>query len=305
MYELGIPVEAHIAVPEGSNPEELFLLAVGTLGDTAAEVCDSEGAGHQFEANTLGDLRFSASFFDAFLASRFLPKLNRPVALLASATYYLASRPGSSLVLSGKITEDESETPLDTVARWVLQANWKEYPGDMAPPFGSLLNKLTRLVANHFYDGSGVAEIMETCGTLRTYAYRNASSEGLLLVDIICAVTKRRILSSSWTNLPALSGIPSTDWGPVIEREGFPKELWPSQALIGEAGIFSGTSGLIQMPTSAGKTRSVEIIIRSSFMSGRAKLAIVIAPFRALVHEISNSLRDAFMPDDVKDKRAL
>ena len=83
MYELGIPVESHIAVPEGSNPEELFLLAVGTLGDTAAEVSDSEDAGHQFEADTLGDLRFSASFFDAFLASRFLPKLNRPVALLA------------------------------------------------------------------------------------------------------------------------------------------------------------------------------------------------------------------------------
>lgn len=300
MYELGIPVESHIAVPEGSNPEELFLLTVGTLGDTAAEVCDSEDAGHQREATTLGDLRFSASYFDAFLASRFLPRLNRPVALLASATYYLANRPGSSLVLSEKITEDESEAPLDTVTRWLLQAKWKEYPGDMVPPFGGLLNKLARLVANHFYDGSGVAEILATCGILRTYAYRNANPEELLLVDIICAVTKRRILSSSWTNLPTLTGIPSADWGPVIQREGFPKELWPSQALIGEAGIFSGASGLIQMPTSAGKTRSVEIIIRSSFMSGRAKLAIVIAPFRALVHEISNSLRNAFRTDSIK-----
>ena len=41
MYELGLAAEAHIAVPAGSNPEELILLAVGTLGDTAAEVCDS------------------------------------------------------------------------------------------------------------------------------------------------------------------------------------------------------------------------------------------------------------------------
>lgn len=54
------------------------------------------------------------------------------------------------------------------------------------------------------------------------------------------------------------------------------------------------------MPTSAGKTKSIEIIIRSSFMSGRGKLAIVIAPFRALCHEISNSLRSAFQNDEAK-----
>ena len=54
------------------------------------------------------------------------------------------------------------------------------------------------------------------------------------------------------------------------------------------------------MPTSAGKTRSVEIILRSAFLAKRAKLAVVVVPFRALCHEVGGALRDAFAKDDVK-----
>ncbi|WP_142777392.1 DEAD/DEAH box helicase, partial [Klebsiella pneumoniae] len=86
----------------------------------------------------------------------------------------------------------------------------------------------------------------------------------------------------------------------VIQRERFPKELWPSQILLGERGIFRGDSGLIQMPTSAGKTRSIELVLRSAFMSGRTKLAVVVAPFRALCHEIALSLRQDLAGDDIK-----
>jgi cytochrome c biogenesis factor len=56
--------------------------------------------------------------------------------------------------------------------------------------------------------------------------------------------------------------------------------------LLGKEGIFSGQSAVIQMPTSAGKTKSTEIIIRSAFMSQRTKIAVVVAPFKALCHEI-------------------
>ncbi|MFZ6747055.1 DEAD/DEAH box helicase [Undibacterium sp. JH2W] len=82
-------------------------------------------------------------------------------------------------------------------------------------------------------------------------------------------------------------------------RSTFPKELWPSQIQLGHAGIFSGTSGVIQMPTSAGKTRSIEIILRSGFLSARARVAVVVAPFKALCHEIGNSLRQSFKEDDI------
>ena len=86
----------------------------------------------------------------------------------------------------------------------------------------------------------------------------------------------------------------------IIKRENFPKELWPSQMKIGAQGVFKGSSGIIQMPTSAGKTKSVEIILRSAFLSNKTKLAVVIAPFRALCHEISQTLKQAFMGDGVR-----
>lgn len=38
MYELGVPEESHIALPKGSEPEKLFPLTIGTLGDFAAEI---------------------------------------------------------------------------------------------------------------------------------------------------------------------------------------------------------------------------------------------------------------------------
>jgi superfamily II DNA/RNA helicase len=48
------------------------------------------------------------------------------------------------------------------------------------------------------------------------------------------------------------------------------------------------------MPTSAGKTKADEIIIRSAILSKRTSLVIIVAPFRALCHEIYNDLYKAF-----------
>lgn len=48
------------------------------------------------------------------------------------------------------------------------------------------------------------------------------------------------------------------------------------------------------MPTGVGKTKSIELIIRSSFASDRATTAIIVAPLRALCNEIANDMISAF-----------
>jgi Superfamily II helicase len=53
------------------------------------------------------------------------------------------------------------------------------------------------------------------------------------------------------------------------------------------------------MPTSAGKTKATEIIIRSAFISGRTSLAVIVAPFRALCHEIRESLIKGFRSESI------
>ncbi len=69
---------------------------------------------------------------------------------------------------------------------------------------------------------------------------------------------------------------------------------------MGQADVLKGESAIVQMPTSAGKTKATELILRSAFLAERVSLAIIIAPFRALCHEIKNSLVEAFHNEPTK-----
>lgn len=300
MYELGLPEGLHIAVPVNSEPQEVFVLTVGTLGDAAATLNDAESITVPLPPATVEDLGFSASFFDAFLESRFQDALARDMTLLAASAYYLARRPGSSLVLARRLTEAATDPAVDKLLRWTLQSQWTNCPSDAHVLFGSALGDVARLLASHFLDGSNVDQLRTSLIALRRRAYAGASARDLLFIDIISAIIRMRLAASAWTTLPGFTGVTADRWATAIRRPEFPKELWPSQMLLGQAGLFSGTSGIVQMPTSAGKTRSVEIVLRSAFLSGRTKLAVVVAPFRALCHEIGTSLRHAFRDDDVK-----
>lgn len=300
MFELGLPEALHIAVPVNSEPQELFVLTVGTLGDAAATLSDADNIDVPLPPPTVEELGFSASFFDAFLESRFADSIARDTTLLAASAYYLARRPGSSLVLARRLAETSEDSPVDKLLHWTLQSRWANYPNDAHPLFGAALGNVARLLAFHFHDGSNLDELTTALSALRRRAYEGASSRELLFIDIIVAIIRMRMAASSWTTLPGFTGISADRWATAIRRPEFPKELWPSQMLLGRAGLFAGLSGIVQMPTSAGKTRSVEIVIRSGFLSGRTRLAVVVAPFRALCHEIGTSLRHAFREDDVK-----
>ena len=67
--------------------------------------------------------------------------------------------------------------------------------------------------------------------------------------------------------------------------------LWPAQQLIGKKNVLSGENAIVQLPTGVGKTKSIELIIRSSFLSNRTATAIIVAPLRALCNEIASASR--------------
>ncbi|WAW10369.1 DEAD/DEAH box helicase [Oxalobacter vibrioformis] len=300
MYEFGLPEELHLSVPENTEPQELFLLTIGTLGDAAAAISNAHNAEMLLPADTIEELSFSASFFDAFIQSGFSANIEREMKVLAASSYYLAGRPGSSLVLARQIENQPEDIPTGKLLHWVLRGRWESYPNDPHPFFEDKLGNVARLLAFHFYDGSNLPQLASALDLLRQQAYQGATSRDLLFVDVIVAIVRLRISSSAWTTLPKFTAITADKWANAIRRPEFPKELWPSQILLGKAGLFSGESGIIQMPTSAGKTRSIEIILRSSFLAERTKLAVVVAPFRALCHEIGTSLRQAFREDNIK-----
>lgn len=299
MYEFGLPEDMHLVIPDGSIPEQLLLITVGALGDAAAQILQPEQNHENVNQDGMEALHVASSFFDALLESKLSPSLDSELVLLASVSYYLEGRPGSSLVMARSFDDDE-DSPLVQLLHWLLEAQWLECPTFNDSVYAELSSQLSQHVAQHFHDGSGIDEIRMISESFRELAYQVGDARELILADLVCAVANKRVHSSSWVNLPIFSGLSMADWSPVIRRDGFPKELWPSQMLLGQAGLFLGSSGLVQMPTSAGKTRSVEMIIRSAFMSDRASVAIVVAPFRALCHEINQSLREAFRGEEVK-----
>src|SRR4051812_4875159 len=98
MYEYSVPRGEHIRVPPGTHPEDIFALAIGILGDEAAVLCDrylEQGTLHGHSLLTDGqNLRFSASFFYAYVEAKFDAELNEELLTLAAATFYLAETPG-------------------------------------------------------------------------------------------------------------------------------------------------------------------------------------------------------------------
>ncbi|WP_075256238.1 DEAD/DEAH box helicase [Herbaspirillum camelliae] len=300
MYEFGLHESQHRPIPQGADPLQLFLLTVGTLGDISSALAVDANPLLPLPADLQSELNFSASFFDAILDSQFASQLERPTLLLAAAAYYIARRPGSSLVLARRVAPKEGDNKVENLLQWLLRGEWGTYWRIDDERYESSLTAISSAVANYFSFGYGIENILQLLNRLRQNAYRFGTPEELLYADMAIAICRMRLSASSWSTLPTFTGLPADRWGPTIQKNGFPKELWPSQLLLGNKGIFMGASGLIQMPTSAGKTRSVEIILRSAFMSGRTKLAVVVAPFRALCHEIAVSFKQDFTGEDIK-----
>lgn len=299
MYELGLPEASHIAVPDGVEPAALFPLSIGTLVDASAVLNDAADVQAGLADDLRDDIGFAASFFDAYLESRFDTDVSREVTLLASASYFLGQRPGSSLVLARRLQADGAGA-IEQLTVWALQADWRQPPNLAEHWLSGLLYKLSIGLMGHFNDGTSPEPVVELLNEVRRLTYASGTSQEVVLAEIASAVVRLRLAGSAWTLMPGFSGLDAAAWADAIRRPGFPKELWPSQKLLGKAGLFAGRSGVVQMPTSAGKTRSVEVILRSAFIADRTRVAVLVAPFRALCHEIATSLRHAFKGEDVK-----
>lgn len=72
-------------------------------------------------------------------------------------------------------------------------------------------------------------------------------------------------------------------------------ELWPSQISAVQAGILGAdTSFVVQMPTSAGKTRIAELIILDTFARHEDAKCVYVAPYRALADQVERDLTTTF-----------
>jgi superfamily II DNA helicase RecQ len=299
MYEYDVPEQHHIDIRR--DPANLFPLAIGLLGDLTVRI-NSEDIDEGDYSELRQDLQFSAQFFDNYLHSRLREGFDSYLLLLGAASYYLRDLPGSSLVLARHLGQDCPDLGclgLEDLLLWLLQNDFSTLLDGSDGPYREHITGISQWMAHYFENGSGQNEFVEYASNLRRIAYDIGTPRQLLFADVICAIVKQRLENSTWYCLPRYSGLSVDGWRSVLQKETFIRELWPGQHLLGRHGIFRGRSAVVQMPTSAGKTKATEIIIRSAFLAGRTSLAIIVAPFRALCHEIRNDLVEAFRDEPV------
>jgi POLQ-like helicase len=299
MFEYGVPEEHHIKIPR--EPERLFTLAIGLLGDLAART-NSENVDKHSLDELRANLQFSAHFFDAYLESRLKEELRPYLLLLGAAAYYLCDFPGSSRVLAKRLGGRHLDLDclgLENLLCCLLQGDLSTYVEGTDGLYGECIEGISRWLVHFFHNGTEQEYLFNSTSHLRETAYNNGTPRQLLFADIICAIVKMRFENSTWYCLPKYSELSREQWMHVLRKGTFIRELWPAQHLLGKHGVFRGKSAVVQMPTSAGKTKATEIIIRSAFLANRTSLAIIVAPFRALCHEIRNSLVEAFHDESV------
>lgn len=294
MFEYGVPEEHHIKITQ--DPAKLFTISIGLLGDLAAALNRKES-----NSDALSEMRinllFSARFFDSYLQSKLNETIDPYLILLGSASYYLCDLPGSAMILAKHITGNCPELHgegLEVLLLWLLQANLDTPFEGTAEPFGKAIDSISQSIRYYFKVGNGEDKLLILAEELRRTVYESGTPRQLLFGDVIAAVLRKKIENSAWKALPLYSGLPRDKWIHVLQKDSFIKELWPAQHLLGKARVLNGESSIVQMPTSAGKTKATELILRSAFLAGRISLAIIIAPFKALCHEIKDSLVKAF-----------
>ncbi|WP_166705363.1 DEAD/DEAH box helicase [Bacillus albus] len=299
MYEYNVPFEDHINISR--DPARLFPLAIGLLGDVAAQTI-SESLDEESLRDLRENLEFSARFFDAYLQSRLEASLNPYLLLLGASSYYLCDLPGSSIVLANDIDIKSLNLEcegIEMLLLWLLRGDFNNSITYSGGSYKRYIEEISRFVVIYFKQGINNDELLESANALRKSVYASGTSRQLLITDVVCAVIRKRILNSTWYSLPIYSSIDISKWQSTLYKKNFIRELWPAQHLLGKKGVFRGESAVVQMPTSAGKTKATEIIIRSAFLSGRTSLAVIVAPFRALCHEISNGLIKVFHDEPI------
>ena len=297
MYEYGVPENLHIEVEEQAN--DLILLSIGVVGDISNEIWKMKQAPIILSKEKEEELYFVSRFFDAYFQSEMSIDLNPYYILMGAVTYYFCNMNGSSKVMMSIMPDltnfEFYASGLEKIIMWMLDTGYKFDINSIDEKYREYIIQLINY-HNVFFDCGNPKEVK--FDEFKRYVYRYGNDREILFIDIILAILKKKIYNSCINLMPLYSEIDKNEWIATFKSNVLMKEMWASQILLGEKGIFKGKSGVIQMPTSSGKTASVSLAIQSAFLSKRTSIVIVVAPFRALCKEILFDLEKFFAFDE-------
>lgn len=297
MFEYDVPIDEHITVEP--NAIELLLTTVGVLGAVSNEIWESNDKPLVVPKEDKKELEFSSQFFEALFQSKIENNHRDYYLLLGAIAYYFCDKIGSSMVLAREVDfeNDFESSGIAYAILLLLTGRQEESDNELLKQskYGAELAELLDDYTSFFRDSTKVD--FHKFDKLKSRIYSEGTNRELLLVDALLAIFKKKITNSALSLMPEFSGMEENLWINQLSYQEELKELWPAQLQFGMKGIFKGVSGVVQMPTSSGKTTSIALTIQSAFISSRTNTAIVIAPFRALCKEISYDLKKYFKND--------
>lgn len=290
LVEYDIPQKDYPKFPLNSN--ELSYPVVYILSRYAESVIENNVADmEEFSPHLVA----ASQYFDAAVGANDREEYDTDFLLSGAAAYFLSDDFGSAKVLCSEFfvrINPEINEPQKITGNLLgyLLLN-RDFHISVDTPNGE---KVCHSLLAYYNTGEGVEKIRGLLSEYRKAVYENDAPMEIYYVDILCAIVMVALSKSSWILLPRYSELDQSLWSDYLKGPKAPRMLWPAQQLIGEKGVLRGQSAIVQLPTGVGKTKSIELVIRSSFASGRATTAIIVAPLRALCNEIANDMISAF-----------
>jgi hypothetical protein len=237
------------------------------------------------------NITFIAQYYDSTVKAKQSIKYNNLLLLLGATAYFLSENFGSAKVLVEQIDEwdikNEVITLLYSTLLFLLKINVIEAPTKNTINYVNSLEK-------HFLFGESHENIFIELKEMRNDIYLSSNENSINYIDFLYAIVLCAVKHSTWVILPKYSQNDIHIWKQKLISLKEMKLLWPAQRIIIEAGVLTGKNLVVPLPTGVGKTKSIEIILHSNFITQGTNVAVIIAPLRALCNEIIGDLIPAF-----------
>lgn len=292
LVEYDIPQKDYPKFPLNSN--ELSYPVIYILSRYAESIIENDETG---KAEFAPYMVKASQYFDASVGANDRTAYDADFLLSGAAAYFLSNDFGSSKVLCAALFEKIKDMPTTGTSQIILRNLLGYLLLDKVFPISSDTfggEELCRALLFYYTNGKGLSNIEHAIRKYRTAIYKNNDPMEIYYVDILLAVITIALSKAAWKLIPQYSKLEPGQWEEYLKSSKSPKMLWPAQQLIGKKNVLSGENAIVQLPTGVGKTKSIELIIRSSFLSNRTATAIIVAPLRALCNEVASDMTSAF-----------
>lgn len=217
--------------------------------------------------------------------------------LIGLSAYFLSNDFGSAKVLCKKINKEyfSQSSPqylIIAIVDYLLNSTEISLSTD-----NQTLLDLISCFVDYFYHGNGYDSVIKLAYEYKDQVISREIVLDNIFINVLIAILIVTKQNSSWEIIKQFNDYNVGDLRKYFGKNNSIKIFWEAQKLIAEAGILNGNSGIVQLPTGVGKTKSLELIIETGIISNRVKNTIVVSPLRALCNEITDDLTQSLQDE--------